>query len=830
MKKIFTLFLLLASFFAYSQSTTLVISQFYGAGGNTGATYNADYVELHNVSSVSQSLAGLSIQYASASNTAAWTGVSNLPAATIPAGGYYLIQMSSTGANGVALPAADYVSNPTIAMSGTSGKLALVNGTTALNGCPLPSSTVIDLVGYGTANCSETAPTAVLTATTGGIRNNNGCTDTDNNGSDFTVAAPTPRTSASSAVTCSGGPTPASFSVSPNSLDFGNVLVGTNSTSQSFNLTGANLTGAPGNITITSPSTDFQVSNDGTAWGATATIAYASATLASTQVFVRFTPQTAGPKSGNVTVSGAGVATPVNVAVTGNGTAAATPTITAAAPTGFGSVCINTTAGPNTFTINGSNLTNANITVAALAGYTYSTTSGGTYTPTLTLTQAGGTYSQVVFVNFTPTAITSYNGNIVVNGGGIAAPINVAVTGDGVNATPTVTTVSASAITTTTATLKGTLVANGCTPVTAYGFEYSLVNGFINGTVAASTNLAAGAFSTGLIGLSPSTTYYYKAFATNAAGTAYGVQLSFITASPPPSGLTATALTGFGTLCIDSIGGPNSFTLTGTNLTTADVKVGPFAGYSFSTTSGGTYTDSLLITQPGGALTQQVFVKFSPDQAISYDGNIPVRGGGSVAGISVPVIASGINSPGTARTDTAFVMTSNIAEATGSILDIGCSNPISYGIEYSGVNGFVNGSGTRVPSINLASGEFSSTLTGLVNANIYYYKAYVINNGGVAYGSQRSFITPSIGDGLIIYNTPIKQGDNMHISLRGIKPGHYSARVTNIVGQLVFQKDFIIQVNFIDENFVFPSKLPIGVYNLQIRNHEYKIQKRFMVQ
>jgi len=70
----------------------------------------------------------------------------------------------------------------------------------------------------------------------------------------------------------------------------------------------------------------------------------------------------------------------------------------------------------------------------------------------------------------------------------------------------------------------------------------------------------------------------------------------------------------------------------------------------------------------------------------------------------------------------------------------------------------------------------------------------------------------------------------MHISLRGIKPGHYSARVTNIVGQLVFQKDFIIQVNFIDENFVFPAKLPIGVYNLQIRNHEYKIQKRFMVQ
>lgn len=39
--------------------------------GNYGAPLNADYVELHNISSVSQSLAGLSIQYASAASTAA---------------------------------------------------------------------------------------------------------------------------------------------------------------------------------------------------------------------------------------------------------------------------------------------------------------------------------------------------------------------------------------------------------------------------------------------------------------------------------------------------------------------------------------------------------------------------------------------------------------------------------------------------------------------------------------------------------------------------------------------------------------------------------------
>ena len=46
-------------------STTIVISQVYGAGGNTGATLRNDYVELFNLSSSPVSLNGMSLQYAS---------------------------------------------------------------------------------------------------------------------------------------------------------------------------------------------------------------------------------------------------------------------------------------------------------------------------------------------------------------------------------------------------------------------------------------------------------------------------------------------------------------------------------------------------------------------------------------------------------------------------------------------------------------------------------------------------------------------------------------------------------------------------------------------
>ena len=77
-------------------------------------------------------------------------------------------------------------------MSATTGKVALVNNATLLTGsCP---TALVDFVGYGpTANCSETAPTAVLSNTTAALRKSDGAQDTDNNSTDFTIGAPNPR-------------------------------------------------------------------------------------------------------------------------------------------------------------------------------------------------------------------------------------------------------------------------------------------------------------------------------------------------------------------------------------------------------------------------------------------------------------------------------------------------------------------------------------------------------------------------------------------------------------------------------------------------------------
>jgi predicted extracellular nuclease len=174
--------------------TSVVISQVYGGGGNSGATYKNDFVELYNPTVAAIPLAGWSVQYAASAGTT-WqkTDLSG----SIPAHGYYLIQ-EAAGAGGTADLPSPNVANGTIPMSATAGKVVLLNNnTTTTTGTACPAVGVVDVVGYGTltTGCAEATPTANLSNTTAAIRNGDGATDTDNNSGDFTIAAPTPRTS-----------------------------------------------------------------------------------------------------------------------------------------------------------------------------------------------------------------------------------------------------------------------------------------------------------------------------------------------------------------------------------------------------------------------------------------------------------------------------------------------------------------------------------------------------------------------------------------------------------------------------------------------------------
>ena len=404
----------------------------------------------------------------------------------------------------------------------------------------------------------------------------------------------------------------------PKTLAFGDVVMLTNSTSQSFNIEGTNLSGFPDNITITAPA-DYQVSTDDINWSTSITIPYTSATLSSTPVYVRFTPQVMGANSADVTITGGGVVLTVKVAVSGNGI-------------------------------------------------------------------------------------------------------------------------------------------------------------------------------------------------TNAA-------------------LTTTNLTGFDNVCVNTVAGPYSFVIDAVNLDNTAIVVGPLAGFSFSATSNGTYTSTLNIPQTGGASSQTVFVQFSPTAEVTYSGDIPVVGGGIPNTIYVSVTGVGTSGGGVIVTGDTLSVSPNAAYLLGEIANEGCSPVTSYGIEYSGMNGFIGGYGTRVPSNNINSSSiFSSHLTGLIQNTTYYYRAYAINGSSITYGDQKQFFTSPISAGLVVYATPIVRGGDVHFTLSGIKPGHYFVRLINIAGQRVFQKDLIVPVDFIDDHFTMPAKLPIGVYTFQVLNLDFTIIKQIIVQ
>ncbi len=170
------------------------ISQVYGGGGNSGATYQNDYIELYNRSGSAVDLSGWSVQYASATGTS-WSKA-NL-SGTVPSGHYYLIQAHSGGGNGSTLPAADVVS--TIDLSSSKGKVALLSTQTTIasgTSSPVGAPGLEDFVGYGNADAYEgSGPAPAISVTTADFRAGAGATDAGDNTADFSTGTPNPRNS-----------------------------------------------------------------------------------------------------------------------------------------------------------------------------------------------------------------------------------------------------------------------------------------------------------------------------------------------------------------------------------------------------------------------------------------------------------------------------------------------------------------------------------------------------------------------------------------------------------------------------------------------------------
>lgn len=238
-------------------SPNLVIAMVFGGGGNTAAPFTHDFVVLFNRGSAAASLNGLSLQYDNANgNFAAASDVLALPNVAVQPGQYFLIQLNSNNPVGAPLPTPDLTGD--IGLSNNNGKIALV--TAPLDGCgaanDCPTTNIVDLIGYGAASSweptgSDAASSAVaaLDNTTGASRNAGGCTDTDDNASDFTVGAPAPKNTASPLAPCATTPDAGSDAGSGGSAGSAGAAAGGSAGSSSGGTAGAATGGTAGAAT-----------------------------------------------------------------------------------------------------------------------------------------------------------------------------------------------------------------------------------------------------------------------------------------------------------------------------------------------------------------------------------------------------------------------------------------------------------------------------------------------------------------------------------------------------------------------------------------------------
>ena len=316
--------------------------------------------------------------------------------------------------------------------------------------------------------------------------------------------------------------------------------------------------------------------------------------------------------------------------------------------------------------------------------------------------------------------------------------------------TPTLSSLSTtavSAITSTTANSGGTITDNGGSTITVSGIVWGTTTNPTTATNTGSTTNGAttGSFSSNLTGLAPATTYYVRAYATNAAGTAYGNEVTFTTtatiasiSTTAASAITSTTATSGGAITAN---GGSTITVSGivwgttTNPTTA-TNTG-------STTNGAT-TGSFTSNLTGLAPATTYYVRAYATNAIgtAYGNEITFTTAATLASLS---------------TTAASAIAVTTATSGGTITSNGGSTITVSGIVWNTTTNPTTATNTGSTTNGTTTGNFTSNLTGLTAGTTYYVRAYATNIIGTAYGNEITFTTtnpPTFATGTVHCNNP----------------------------------------------------------------------------
>lgn len=145
----------------------------------------------------------------------------------------------------------------------------------------------------------------------------------------------------------------------------------------------------------------------------------------------------------------------------------------------------------------------------------------------------------------------------------------------------------------------------------------------------------------------------------------------------PDAGLMVTSVKPFDSVCFKGNASAQSFALNGAGLAGEDIQVGPFRGFTFSTTENGKYTDSLIYSNYGQALNEVIYVKLNTDMTGNFSGYIPVKMNG-VNKEAVQVSGTVLNTSPLLNADVSMVSCFNMKDGVIDLQPQGGTGPFSY--------------------------------------------------------------------------------------------------------------------------------------------------------
>jgi hypothetical protein len=361
------------------------------------------------------------------------------------------------------------------------------------------------------------------------------------------------------------------------------------------------------------------------------------------------------------------------------------------------------------------------------------------YVNALELVPSNGSIAETtIYVHFCP-ADTGYV-ETAINGqsAGLSEPISIALSGTGI-CLPQVTNGIPFDITQSTAVGSGLVINDGLAPIINMGICWSEEPGPDLLDFVAAIDFQEGWFYCQMEDLEPNTHYYYRAFATNQAGTAYSEGESFITSVTPQIFLDDRDFQAFGAMEAGMVSDADTLYVSGLGLDFSLTLQVP-DGFEITDSlepEGRSFASELTLYPSSGTIPETpVYIRFVPDEVGDYsDFLICSSEGAETLELLLTGIATGLAE---LTTKPISEITVNSAISGGLITSSGWSPSEAVGICWSTAP---NSSLSDNFTIEYEEPDFISQLTDLQSNTTYHVRAYVTNEVGTAYGDELSFTT-----------------------------------------------------------------------------------------